>query len=335
MKKLTATLGIAIALSLSACKSTPVDPAKLAEKESLSKVTLVKDIEVTPTGSERINKTRYLARNLMGTKDRKELAQRIANESPGWNVAEPTIGFIGAAALTGNPMSLEGSSQAVTIGAALDMASYIFDGSKEKIGQIWLPSEVNGKTIDTPEQAKTIAVELTFEALKTAFSNHGYDIKESGTMSKGYNLIYSGTLRPDANTSDFPNKPKHILAIVTSIDYQKIETIDPIEALSLGFKPAYRSSPAGHQITILGGHKVDENGQTLTATTESGHEIVDVQEVLWQKAIGRSLYRDISKEIPWVQGDDSYGNRYVVHNGYVYSFFSTSPNIFLTKQIDG
>jgi len=330
-------IGFAIAttLVLTACKSTPADPSIEAERNSLNQVTLVTEIEATAEGSQAINSTRYLARNLMSTEDREELRKKIASEAPGWNPANATIGFIGSAALTGNPFSVEGGTTSVSIKAALDLASYVFDGAHEKIGQMWLPKNVNGITIESPEQAKSIAEQLTVDALNKAYDKLGYDLHYSGTMQNGYNKLYSGVLRDNSQATALPKKPKHIVAILTTLEYKEVDKVDPVEALALGFTPAYHSSPAGHQITILGGHKTDANGNVEMMKSEDGHDVVSVQKSLWQTATGRNLYREISKELPWVQGDDSMNNRYVVHNGSVYSFFSTSPTGFLNKRIDG
>lgn len=328
-------LAIALTLSLSACNSTPKDPVDEAEKLSLNQTTDISAIEATPEGAQKVNSTRYLARNLMGVEEREKLRNKIAQEAPSWGIRNTTIGFIGSAALTGNPMSVEGGMTTVAITAALDVASYIWDGSLDIVGQMWLPKEVNGVTIESPEQAKVIASQLTVEAIRKAYQKLGYDFEFTGTLKNGYQKLYSGTLREDANTTDVPYKPKYIVAIFTQTEYEAMDSVDPVEELSLGFTPAYRSSPAGHQITILGEHKTDANGNVVMTKSEDGYDVVAVQKLLWKTAVGRELYREISKEIPWITGNDTNFNRYVVHNGEVYSFFSTRASGFLNERVDG
>ena len=116
------------ALTLAACGSTPADPNIEAERNLLKQTTKVSEITSTKEGKQYIDSTRYLARNLMGSDDRKELAKIILNESPDWYIAEPLAGFAAASVLTDNPFSLEGSRTAVTVTAALEFATYIFDG---------------------------------------------------------------------------------------------------------------------------------------------------------------------------------------------------------------
>lgn len=336
MKKISPIiLAFITAITLVACSSTPVDPNVAAERNLLKQTTKVSEITSTKEGKQYIDSTRYLARNLMGTDDRKELAKIILKESPDWVIAEPLAGFAAASVLTDNPFSHEGSLTAVTVTAALEFATYIFDGSKDAVATLWLPKTVNGVTIKSASQAKEIGLELTKDALTKAFDKRGYDIRFAGTLNDGINKVYTGELRADYQNTSTPSQPKYIMAMATVFDYIEIEENDPVEQLALGFTPAYRSTEAGHQITILGGHRLDDNGKIVMDPLDEGTEVVSPNQNLWATALGRDLFRDISKDLPWVQGYDQFNKRFVVRNGDVFSFFSTSPTGFLNKRIDG
>lgn len=322
-------------LVLAGCNSTPLTQNELMERELLNKVTPVESIIQTPEGLERINKTRYLARNLMGSEDRKNLTTTLQSEAVRWDPTAPAIGFLGSAVLTGNPFSLEGSSKAIRIGTIVKVADMFFDGSIDVIGQSWLPDTYNNTPIETAEEANQIAIKTSIEAVLNTLQKEGYTANHLGTFdTDGLVQLVTATLNEQQELST-PAKPENIVVLVTIVGYKAIEAEDYLETLSLGFRPAFTSHQAGHQIHILGGSRFDENNNVVMETTPSGFSIVEAQSNINNTALGRTFLRDISNQIPWVQGSNTVKGRYVVHNGKYYSVLSTTYSRFLKNQIDG
>jgi hypothetical protein len=350
VKKVVLAVAIAtLSISLTACKSTPVDPIVKAERSLEKDVTPVEALETTAKGKEKLDKARYMAKNLMGYEDRIEFTKSLKDEVVGWSPLNTSIGFAASAAITGNPFSVEGSGTAVGVTFALDALSFIFDGAAERIGQMWIPAEINGQKITSELMAQDAAYEQTMLVVEKTMAKFGYELVPVGmvtaeSIGKGTEGLREGSHLVDAVVTDatrevfnankpYPYAPERLLLMVSDAPYKKIEKPDPLTALVLGFEPAYESRHMGATIKIFGGIKKDASGNVVR--TKAGDvEFDDANRELWMTSFGRDIYREISSQMPWVQGEDESYRRAIMVGGEAYAFFSTSPTGFINGRFN-
>jgi hypothetical protein len=336
-----------VSLGLSACKSTPVDPAYQKELVLQNDVTSTEVLESTPQGKERLDKVRFMSQNLMSYSDRKEFKKGLEGEVASWNPTNTALGFAASSAITGNPFSTRGSATAVSVTFALNALSFVLDGSAEKISQLWLPARVDGVEITSELMAQEVAFQQVEDVLENTVLSFGYELQYLGSISKEvdgekvansrghiYNAVVTDATREvfDAN-KDYPHAPERLMFLVGDHPYKKIEKPDPLQTLVLGFEPAYESLHNGASITILGGTKKDENGNPVVKTVQ-GFSYNHVELDLWMSALGRDMYRVISGQMPWVQGEDENNRRLIVAGGEAYTFYSTSPDKFISGRFE-
>jgi hypothetical protein len=84
---------------------------------------------------------------------------------------------------------------------------------------------------------------------------------------------------------------------------------------------------------MFGGVKKDSSGAVIR-TKVGNVELDDAERDLWMTSIGRDINRDISSQMPWVQGEDENSRRAIVAGGEVYTFFSTSPSGFINGRFN-
>ena len=349
MYKIVVVAMAALTMNLMACKSTPVDPVIQAESILLDDITPTEALESTKQGKEQLDKVRYMAQNLMGYGDRKEFTKSLRDEVVEWSPLNTSIGFAASSAITGNPFSVEGSGTAVAVTFALEAVSFIFDGAAETISQMWLPREVDGKEITSTLMAQDVALAQTLSVLEATMAKFGYELSPIGIMAAG--SIGEGTegLREDVHMMNavvtdttravfkenkpYPYAPERLLLVVGDFPYKKVEKPDPLTALVLGFEPAYESRYAGASIKMFGGVKKDSSGAVIR-TKVAGVEVEEAEIDLWMTSYGRDINRDISSQMPWVQGEDENSRRAIVAGGEVYTFFSTSPSGFINGRFN-
>jgi hypothetical protein len=348
-KKIVVVAMASLTMNLMACKSTPVDPVIQAESILLDDITPTEALESTKQGKEQLDKVRYMAQNLMGYGDRKEFTKSLSDEVEGWSPLNTSIGFAASSAITGNPFSVEGSGTAVAVTFALEAVSFIFDGAAEEISQMWLPSEVGGREITSTLMAQDVALEQTLRVLETTMTKFGYElspigIMAAGSIGEGTEGLREGVHMMNAVVTDatravfkenkpYPYAPERLLLIVGDFPYKKVEKPDPLTALVLGFEPAYESRYAGASIKMFGGVKKDLSGAVIR-TKVGNIEFDDAERDLWMTSYGRDINRDISSQMPWVQGEDENSRRAIVAGGEVYTFFSTSPSGFINARFN-
>ncbi len=311
MKK--AISSFALTILLTACKSTPPPPHIALEKENLKIVTSIKTIESSPEGKQKVDKARYLARHLMGTEQQQKLINNLKGEITEWDYTNTAISFVASSAITGKSLSRQGSSTALRVHAALDVIDFFFDGSKDGIGQMWLPKEVDGQQIKSAEHATKEAERLSIEAISKSLTSLGYSIPQYvGTITQGRIKVYTSKLTIPLETNQFPLQTQHLTVLQLVMDYEDVKAPSLLDELALGFTPAYRSSIAGHQIILMGGDQFDANGSLIMEKSETGQEFPSPKQELWMTSIGREFFRRVSNELLWIQGKDKMSNRTLV-----------------------
>ncbi|APD91580.1 hypothetical protein BM524_18245 [Alteromonas mediterranea] len=321
---------------LTACESTPPPPHLALEKENISKVTPIASLESKAENKQKIDKVRYLARHLMGVEQQELFINNLQQKITEWDYSNTTIGFLASSAITGNPLSSHGLSTANQVEAALNIISYFADGSKDVIGQMWLPREVDGVEITSEDQATKEAERLSLNAIAFSLDKLGYSKpKYVGTLKEGAIKLYTAELINKYPNPKFPLQPENLTVLQLVMAYDEVKSPKQFDKLALGFTPAYQSTIAGHQIILMGGEKFDSEGNLVMATSESGQKFPEPKQDLWMTSIGREFFRKVSSQIPWIQGKDLIGNRALVYNSEIYTFFATRANSFISSRIDG
>ena len=339
MKNLTTILTTILVLSLTACQTT--DPVWDAEQDLQTN-----EVNVDQLEKENIDKVQYLARDLMASKERKILTQRLSNEASTWDHTSVTAGFVGATVLTGNPFSGKGSTMSAGIMMGLDALNFVFDGAADDIAKYWMPNKTVEGDFLSVEEATIVSREKVREVLNNTYSAMGIALFcTDGCASNDYISIYRADLS-EGTIADLKSKygyiyvPKTIQVVTTLAPLHEIKEEDAIESLALGFKPAYVSGYNGFRIHAFSGVNLDEQGNEITLkakvenTSATEIEYFSTKYKMIESQFGRDVNRKISRQLPLVQGGTTYNkHKYITYNGEMYKWYVARDNRFIDAKV--
>lgn len=320
-------------LSLIGCKATHPD----WNKDDGIEHQIINSAEI----QERIEKSEYLARSLIGVEQRQKYVQKLMNEDvSGWDSSNAMAGFVGAS-LVSNPFSASGASTAAGITMALDVLSFFTDGSADKISQIYVPKKSPEGEIFTKETATTYARAEVHKALFKAFAENGMELKcysmcEDIGKFRFYLIELSDDQVNALKAKGYAYVPHEIQVKAFLFDLLEKKKTDPIESLALGFEPAFLSGYGGFNIEIgatIRRNFSDEKMEVVYSDV-NGLEGYQMKHPLEKTHLGRDLLRSITKRVPWVYGNDSnLEGKYVVFGGHVYDWDIANAYTFIEGEI--
>jgi hypothetical protein len=334
MKKLLPVILSLIFFGLIGCKST--DPAWQAERDLERN-----EIEASELNKEELDKVTYLAKNLLGGKDRAKLKSRLLEEARNWDYTNQAIGFVGSSALTSNPFSTSGVKTAATLSMAMDAVDFIFDGSADDIAQAFFPETDEQGNVMTLEQADMFARKKANQAAIETYKEYGIDLKciafcDVDDERRFYRADITQS-EVDALKLKYGYKyvPSTFQLIINITGLLEVKNADKLRQLALGFKPKFISGYNHFKFVPYADLYLDENGKEEVTEFEGNPKnlFYSAKRKMVGTQFGRDLLKSYSTKFAIVLGTDDIANKYVVYGGKYYRWIIQSSDNFLDYEI--
>ncbi|TNC80878.1 MAG: hypothetical protein C9356_12195 [Oleiphilus sp.] len=262
----------------------------------------------------------YLGKGLIESDDRVEILEHIIGqpieelENKPWISKRAASAGLATDIAVGQHKSQLGSTvRSAVIGASVLVD--IFDSdSYENVSQAFLPEVFNGELLDTYEKANAALRSTVDKKIKGIGSDLGWTVRR---IENTIEDVLHYEMIPSIH-SGYAYIPESIILMV-GIGPARPITLSEEENVLLGFTPKW-ATPLGNTFNLSllfaprfpdreHSHRVNEEGNLMVSNYGSG-EVT---------RLGRNIMRLFYDSPYFVKGSQSVGNRYIVHNGNLYS----------------
>jgi len=316
-----ATLAFAL---ISGCSMSPYIKDSVDNPE-------VKEAELTEDEYVRIG---YLARYLAETEVRNELTAKIRQTEyvREWDYIDHSTHASMATDLVVGEL---GSDLGAGIGAAIFVAGMLSgDGSMDEISQIFLPSELDGKPLETPEQARVAGVNLIVDRLGQVAEKLGSELSCEFGCGEPY-AIYSIRL-PETPVSgeSYVYWPKDIVITVDLLEFVPVAKDDPVSAL-VGFPVAWKTEPGDTAFLrmVTEPDYLEDGNIELYDVGDSGRKAVSAWRRLYGTKLGLSIRRALHHDTKWLWGIERGHPSLVYFEGEGYGYSLNSRVDFIDRVV--
>ena len=279
----------------------------------------------------------FLARNMMESDDRQELLAEITETSvyKGWSSAHTSIATQMATDIAvGQAASTTGNMVGNSIYAASLIWGEINDGSMEEVGQAFLPEEMYGVKLDTPEKAQNALAIFTKKQVQSIAKDIGWEYKcIHGCES--WNQIFTLSRNGKPLDPGFIYQPEMVVIKSIITLPVAVEPSDPVSAMA-GF-PVKWKTPQGH--TYLVGFYSEpyfnEKGDiNLFQSEGDGHFYPGVKRKVVKTRLGRELLRKFHSTKYTIYGNQDIHPKQFYFEGKAYSFIRNSDSRMVDLTLD-
>lgn len=291
----------------------------------------VKEAELTEDEYLRIG---YLARYLAETDVRQKLSAKISETEyvREWDYVDYSIA---SSMTTDLVVGQIASDLGAEIGTAVFVAGLLSgDGSMEEVSQMFLPAEMDGEPLETPEQARAAGVKLVRNRLENIAEKLGSQLACEFGCGQPY-AIYSIQLPEEPFSDDsYIYWPKDIVITVDLTEFVSVEEGDPVSAL-VGFPVAWKTEPGNtaflRMVTEPG--YLEDGSIELYEVGDSGRKAVSAWRRLYGTKLGLSIRRSLHHDTKWIWGIERGHPSLVYFDGEGYGYTINSRIDFIDKIV--
>ena len=265
-----------------------------------------------------ISKLSYLARYLIPSSDRKKLITKMAES----HQVEPTITLDNKKA---DQISVQAFADRLASGKP------IID-QMERISQIYLPSQIDDKIIDTLEKANALLSTMIANRVYRFADQQGYTVSclnQCNTVNQVY--LLSSTQSYHANYLYWPQE----IAIVSNVKPLQKAPPDPLRDKALGF-PVSWQSPEGNSFTVdIHSDIIRSSKGTIESKTHTadGSQYIKGWNDLTPTKIGRAFRTSFFDNPYFVFGEYESYPPSVYYNKGIYSFDAGKKPYFVSYRL--
>lgn len=283
----------------------------------------------------------YLGRFLLDADEHRKFVALAKNEDvmKSWNAAHLSTGAEMATDLAvGELGSSLGSSIGVGVLLASGVLNAIFDGSHDYASFIALPSEFDGKTLSTAEEAHAAAMMLVHRQVQHVATALGdWDLRcVKGCDSSHQHWQFEQKTGASLN-ENYIYQPEKILLMLGIRELAQEEANSPLSAF-IDENIAWTSKSAnGFYLGLYEPLEFDASGlATLTLNEEHGLEFVTKAHNILNTHIGRDIVRTLHST-PYTLWGTTTGSNRVFFNGEMYKGATrfddivTEPNLLIAN----
>lgn len=280
----------------------------------------------------------WLSQALLEPQARNIVAQKLIENAPQISsVGSNTVDVaLAAQMVTDVAVGQLGSGMGNAVGAAFFVGGTALsllegDGSINTTSVVLLPKELDGKTLNSAEQAKVAAEQLIIKSYKLAAEKFGYSFTCEYSCEK-FPSVYRMLRNPQANTSAFIYAAKDVAIYFADFEVIAPEKTQAIDSLATGFNVAWRSNFNNDAAAyLMQNPQLDENGKVLIVPTEempSGWSISGDNR-FFKTDFGQSMLREVYSNPYMIFGSAENYPQVAYYDGVIYRYTLNSlPNAF-------
>lgn len=321
---------------LTGCASSPYVEDKLAYPET------------SPLSDEaQVEKLSYLGRGMMAAKNRSTLEARIS-DSPRvktWQdsrlkMASDVSGSVSLVADLAESQygSMLGTQAGVAGFAAGLIASSLFNGSMDRVGQAFLPAEMYGRSLDTREDAEWALHRLVTERADAIAKGLAWEVEcQAGCAPGSSHIAYHYAATPgNGLPEEFIYKPTEFGMRVQFAELEPVDPADPVGAF-LDFTPRWKTGP-GYTLDVrfvtdfkknYGG----EPGELVYLKAPDGNLYPDAWKELGRTRLGIASLMEFHSTPYTFSGNGTSWHKLFFYDGGGYTFTHTNRNLHIKERM--
>ena len=316
----------AILLFIAGCAIDPEKEPWLAD--SLTRPELV-ELDGSDLARDRVS---YVARYLLPSDDRNKFINNLLEKKSGG--CSDCI-FSSGLFISNGASSVAGSGFGVGL-MALDMGlsvvGFFADGSLDKVSGFVMPTEFNGITISSAEQARRLAATYSEEKLFSAADELGYSISCAYGCDDARRIYRLKSVDP-SKQAHYIYKPEDIAVLAIFGEMKEVTKVSGIDIAVYGFEPKFATMPGHQWYFSFGAYPVlDESGQIDVSINDNGPTF-HMKKRLDGTAIHREFLKKIYNDSYSYFGDSKEYPKVIAYEGKLYSYIIDNSNGFIKYSL--
>uniref|UniRef100_UPI0040478624 hypothetical protein n=1 Tax=Rheinheimera sp. TaxID=1869214 RepID=UPI0040478624 len=280
----------------------------------------------------------WLGQALLEPQARNNVAKKLVENAPQISTERMSAADVSLAAQMATDVAFGqlGSGMGDAVGAAFFVGAAALsllagDGSLNTTSVVLLPAELDGKALDSKEQAKAAAEQLIVKSYQLAANKFGYSF-QCEYSCEGFPSVYRMLRTPEAVTSAFIYAADDVAIYFEDFEVIAPENTQALDSLATGFMVAWRSNFNNDAAAyLMQNPQLDANGKVLITPTDkmpSGWSITGDNR-FFRTDFGRSMLREVYDNPFMIFGTANSYPQVAYYNGVVYRYTLNSvPKAF-------
>ncbi len=280
----------------------------------------------------------WLGQALLEPQARNMVAKKLVESAPQISTVgmDPADVSLAAQMVTDIAVGELGSGMGDAVGAAVFVGGVALsllsgDGSLNTTSAVLLPKELDGKILDSAEQAKEAAEQLILKSYKLAADKFGYTFQCEHSCEK-FPSVYRMLRKPEAETSSFVYAAEDVAIYFEDFELIAPEKTQVIDSLSTGFNVAWRTNFNNDAaVYLMQNPQLDIGGKVLIIPTDkmSSGWSISGDNRFFKTDFGQSMLREVYSNPYMIFGSANHHPKVAYYNGVVYRYTLNSvPSAF-------